>query len=167
MTISEARQVQERMPIQITKAGLLDFSKNDVKKVIILKTLWYPEIMNALEASAREYLASWGIPADRVETLQVPGSFELPLAATLAIERRKPSFVIALGCIVKGDTPHFDFVSQASLSGLMEVQLRTKIPVGMGILTVDQIAQAEVRKDKGNEAAQAAHLMAASFRHLF
>jgi len=130
--------------------------------VVILFTQWYPEVMEPMLASAQRYLLDVGVPPSQIRALHVPGSFELPLAAAQSIAGVDPAFVVALGCVVKGGTPHFDYVCSAVSQGLMDVQLKYRTPVGFGVLTVDNLEQARERKDKGFEAAQAAFFM-----HLF
>lgn len=94
--------------------------------------------------------------------LQIPGAFELPLAAKIAIESGADA-VIALGVVIRGETPHFDYVCKAATDGLTSLQLETSIPIGFGLLTVDTLQQALDRaglpgskEDKGKEAVQAA-----------
>lgn len=159
MSLSESSAVLIRPPDGLSTEQFRR-SAARIRRVAILRTLWYPEIMAPLEASAREWLLNVGVPAKALRRVAVPGSFELPLAVLQESRRTpRPDFVIALGCIVRGDTPHFDFVARAATDGLMRVQLDTRIPVGFGVLTVDSMAQAEARKNKGAEAAQAALFM--------
>lgn len=128
-------------------------------KVIILKTLWYEDIIERLESSARRYLETMGLGPESVKTIAVPGSFELPLAAKHFIETEKPDFVVTLGCVIQGGTPHFEYICQALSQGLMTVSLEKKIPIGFGVLTVNNYDQAAERATKGSEAAQAALFM--------
>jgi 6,7-dimethyl-8-ribityllumazine synthase len=106
-----------------------------------------------------------------IEIVQVPGSWELPLAAKAIAERKKPHAIIALGAVIRGDTPHFDYVAGQTASGLMAVQLETGIPVAFGVLTTNTIEQATDRaggKDgnKGYDAAITAIEMAERIRRL-
>lgn len=166
MTISEAALMAQRWPQGWDSSKALDHLNKIQPKIVILKTLWYPEIVDALEASAREYLISIGLADSSITTWQVPGSFELPLASQWAFEgslrgQKAPAdWVIALGCVLKGGTPHFDFVCQATSQALMQIQSRYSKPFGFGVLTVNSLSQALERKNKGAEAAQAAVLMA-------
>ncbi|MEN9790103.1 MAG: hypothetical protein RLZZ473_2167 [Pseudomonadota bacterium] len=105
-----------------------------------------------------------GAPAALVE-FQVPGAFELPLACKLLAKSRKYSAVVALGCVIRGDTAHFDFVAGECARGLMHAGLETGVPVIFGVLTVENEAQAQERADpsrmnKGGEALEAAVEMA-------
>ena len=100
-----------------------------------------------------------------VEVIDVPGCFELPLAARRLIRGGELDGIVALGVVVRGDTPHFDFVAGECSRGIMDVQLATGIPIGFGVLTTETIAQASERADpergdKGYEAAVAAAVVA-------
>jgi 6,7-dimethyl-8-ribityllumazine synthase len=106
-----------------------------------------------------------------IEVVKVPGCWELPLAAKTMAERKKPDAIIALGAVIRGDTPHFDYVAGQAASGLMAVQLETGIPVAFGVLTTNTIQQAADRaggKDgnKGYDAALTAIEMAHLVRGL-
>ena len=102
--------------------------------------------------------------ADAPTVAWVPGAFEIPFAAqALAVSH---DAVICLGAVIRGDTPHFDFVAGECASGIMRVQLDTGVPVVFGVLTTDTVAQAEERIDKGFEAAETAIEMAAFVRGL-
>jgi 6,7-dimethyl-8-ribityllumazine synthase len=128
-------------------------------KVTIVSGLWHHEIAAGLLAGAHRVLDASG--AD-VTTVQVPGSFELPVAAKAALDAGADA-VVALGVIVRGGTPHFEYVSAAATDGLTRVALDTGKPVGFGVLTLDNEQQGLDRaglpgskEDKGAEAAQAA-----------
>src|SRR5271168_9760 len=121
------------------------------------------DITEVLLAGALEALKSSG--AVDIEVVKVPGAWELPLAAKTIAEHKKPDAIIALGAVIRGDTPHFDFVAGEAASGLMAVQLETGIPVAFGVLTTNTIEQAKDRaggKDgnKGYDAALTAIEMA-------
>jgi len=96
----------------------------------------------------------------QVSVIRVPGSFEIPLAAKRAALSKKYDGIVALGCVVRGETPHFEYISAAVSEGLQHVALETGIPVGFGVLTVDTVQQAMDRSgesgNKGSEAAMAA-----------
>jgi 6,7-dimethyl-8-ribityllumazine synthase len=93
----------------------------------------------------------------RVDVIRVPGSFELPLAVKRAAESKKFDGIIALGCVMRGETPHFEYISAAVSQGLQQVALETGIPVGFGVLTVDTVEQAMDRSgEAGNKGAEAA-----------
>jgi 6,7-dimethyl-8-ribityllumazine synthase len=94
---------------------------------------------------------------EEVVLIRVPGSFELPVAAKRAAESDKYDAVVALGCVMRGDTPHFEYISSAVSLGLQQVALETGLPVGFGVLTVDTVEQAMERSgEAGNKGAEAA-----------
>jgi 6,7-dimethyl-8-ribityllumazine synthase len=165
MSLSEASKVIERLPEGWSKGQLQKAAAQHVRCAVVLRTSWYPEVMRPLASSAREYLTEAGVLATRLHEIEVPGSFELPLAASLAFDglitriSAKADIVIALGCIVRGGTPHFDYVCSATTQGLTQVQLKHQKALGFGVLTVDNLDQAMARRNKGSEAAQAALFM--------
>ena len=132
-------------------------------KVSVLVTSWHEEITNGLLAGAERALKAAGNTDYQV--VRVPGAFELPLGAQMAI-KNGAEVVIALGVVIQGDTPHFDYVCGAATSGLTRVQLDTSVPIGFGLLTVSNEQQALDRaglpgskEDKGAEAVEAAITM--------
>lgn len=129
-------------------------------RVVVVAASWHDVVMDGLVAGARRALAEAGLPD--AEVLRVPGSFELPVAAA-RLAADGVDAVVALGVVIRGGTPHFDYVCTAATVGLTEVTVRTGVPVGFGVLTCDDEAQALDRaglpgssEDKGYEAAQAA-----------
>jgi 6,7-dimethyl-8-ribityllumazine synthase len=93
----------------------------------------------------------------QVSVIRVPGSFELPLAAKKAAQSKKYDAIVALGCVMRGETAHFEFISASVSDGLQRVALETGIPVGFGVLTVDTVQQAMDRSgDSGNKGSEAA-----------
>ena len=130
------------------------------KKVFIVHTSWHSQIIDGLLAGAKKELSAAG--CSDITVWKVPGAFELPLAAQKAISKGADA-VIALGVVIRGETPHFDYVCNAASDGLVRVQLDSGIPIGFGLLTVDTKQQAldraglaESKEDKGKEAVQAA-----------
>jgi 6,7-dimethyl-8-ribityllumazine synthase len=121
------------------------------------------EISNRLLESALEALAAAGVVEERITVMPVPGAFELPIGAMALAKTRRYSCVIALGCVVRGETAHFDYVAGEAASGLQLAGLETGVPVAFGVLTVDRAEQAEARVDKGADAARAALEMADLF----
>lgn len=119
-------------------------------------------VTERLLAGAVAGLEKYGAPEPTV--VWVPGAFEIPLAAKALAPRCDA--VIALGAVIRGDTPHFDFVAGECASGLMRAQLDTGVPCVFGVLTVDTVAQAEERIDKGFEAAETAIEMAMLLKEL-
>jgi 6,7-dimethyl-8-ribityllumazine synthase len=102
-------------------------------------------ITERLLASARGCLLDHGIAETAIDVAWVPGAWELPLAAQQLIERRGCAGVIALGCVIRGDTPHFDFVAGAAATGLASLATSTGVPVAFGVLTTDTMEQALAR----------------------
>jgi len=121
------------------------------------------EISNRLLESALEALAAAGVAEERITVMPVPGAFELPIGAMALAKTRRYSCVIALGCVVRGETAHFEYVAGEAASGLQLAGLETGVPVAFGVLTVDTAEQAEARVDKGADAARAALEMADLF----
>ncbi|HEY7421731.1 MAG TPA: 6,7-dimethyl-8-ribityllumazine synthase [Gaiellaceae bacterium] len=121
------------------------------------------EISNQLLESALEALTAAGVPEERITVMPVPGAFELPIGAMALAKTRRYSCVIALGCVVRGETAHFEYVAGEAASGLQLAGLETGVPVAFGVLTVDTAEQAEARVDKGADAARAALEMADLF----
>jgi 6,7-dimethyl-8-ribityllumazine synthase len=121
------------------------------------------EISNRLLESALEALAAAGVADERITVMPVPGAFELPIGAMALAKTRRYSCVIALGCVVRGETAHFEYVAGEAASGLQLAGLETGVPVAFGVLTVDTAEQAEARADKGADAARAALEMADLF----
>jgi 6,7-dimethyl-8-ribityllumazine synthase len=128
-------------------------------------------ITDSLRDAARAALAEAGAgPAD-VEELSVPGAFELPQAARCAAESGRFDAIVCLGCVIRGATPHFEYISSAVAHGIMDAAGDTGVPMAFGVLTTDSQAQAEERAEagrdnKGWEAAAAAIEMAVLFRRL-
>jgi len=121
-------------------------------------------ITSRLAAGARACLLEHGVPAADITELAVPGAWELPLAARL-LARQGFSGIVALGCVIRGDTPHFEYVARAAADGLAQVSLAHDLPIGFGVLTTEDDQQALARAggregNKGWEAAQAALEMA-------
>ncbi|MDC3008304.1 6,7-dimethyl-8-ribityllumazine synthase [Candidatus Pelagibacter sp.] len=119
------------------------------KKILIIVADYYKEISLGLLNSAKKNLPR----SFEIETIKVPGVFEIPI--TISKYQKKFDAFIALGCVIKGKTPHFDFISQSSTNALMDLAINSKKPIGNGILTCLNINQAKVRKKKGAEAAKA------------
>jgi 6,7-dimethyl-8-ribityllumazine synthase len=124
------------------------------------------EITSRLLESALEELDRAGVAKDAITVVPVPGAFELPLAAMAFAKTRRYACVVALGCVIRGETPHFEYVAGEAASGLQLAALETGVPVAFGVLTVETTAQAEARTDKGAEAVRTALEMADLFQQL-
>jgi 6,7-dimethyl-8-ribityllumazine synthase len=135
-------------------------------RILIVEARFYDDIADALLAGASKVLKEAGAEFDCVT---VPGSLEIPPAIAIAVEaagrsRRRYDGVVALGCVIRGDTIHFDIVAHQSARGLMDLSMACQLPIGNGIITVDNEAQAWLRarpeeQDKGGDAARAALAM--------
>ena len=134
--------------------------------VAIVAARFNAEITNKLLESALAELDEAGVGRDAITVMPVPGAFELPLAAMALAKTRRFACVVALGCVVRGETPHFEFIASEAASGLQLAALETGVPVAFGVLTVDMIEQAEARVSKGAEAVRTALEMADAFAQL-
>ena len=120
-----------------------------MKKILIVAGDYYKDITKGLLNSALKKL-----PKNfKVKIIKVPGVFEIPVAISKKIKRYDG--FLALGCVIKGQTPHFDFISQASTNAIMSLSIEYKKPIGNGIITCLNMKQAIKRKNKGSEAAEA------------
>ncbi len=131
------------------------------KRVAIVSASFYADLSAQLEDGARRGAVACGVAPESIVVRRVPGCFEIPLAARLLIDSGAFDAIVALGVVIRGDTPHFDYVAGECSRGIMDVQLATRVPIGFGILTTETLAQAEERADprrgdKGFEAAVAA-----------
>lgn len=124
------------------------------------------EVTNRLLESALAELDKVGVGRETVTVMTVPGAFELPLGAMALAKTRRYSCIVALGCVIRGETAHFDYVAGEAASGLQLAALETGVPVSFGVLTVDSLDQALVRADKGAEAVRTALEMADLFSQL-
>jgi 6,7-dimethyl-8-ribityllumazine synthase len=134
--------------------------------VAIVASRFNGEITNQLLEAALEQLDEAGVRRDAITVMPVPGAFELPLAAMALAKTRRYACVVALGCVVRGETPHFDFIASEAASGLQLAALETGVPVAFGVLTVDVKEQALARINKGAEAVRTALEMADAFAQL-
>ena len=134
--------------------------------VAVVAARFNGEITNKLLEAALEELDEAGVRREAITVMPVPGAFELPLAAMALAKTRRYACVVALGCVVRGETPHFDFIASEAASGLQLAALETGVPVAFGVLTVDMVEQAEARVSKGAEAVRTALEMADAFAQL-
>ena len=119
-----------------------------MKKILIVIADYYKDISSSLLKSAKSNLNNFA-----VKVIEVPGVFEIPI--TIKKNIKKYDAFIALGCVIKGQTPHFDFISQSSINAIMNLSVDNKKPIGNGIITCLNLKQAKVRKKKGAEATKA------------
>ncbi len=119
------------------------------KKYLIVIADYYKDISKGLLNSALNLIPK----SNMIKIITVPGVFEIPV--TISKNIKKYDAFLALGCVIKGQTPHFDFISQASTNAIMDISVNNKKPVGNGIITCLNMKQAKARKQKGAEAAKA------------
>ena len=155
------------------RRGKREASDGKGARILIVEARFYDDIAEALLAGAKKALQQAGAAFD---CISVPGSLEIPTAIAITLDaaarRRRPyDGVVALGCVIRGDTIHFEIVSQLSARGLMELSVARKVPISNGIITVNNEAQAFARAraeemDKGGDAARAALALVALKRRL-
>ena len=131
----------------------------------IIASRWNARITDALVTGARQSLSANGVADERVDVIRVPGAWEIPVAAARIAAGSQHAAIIALGCVIRGDTRHYEHVADRCAEGLMRVSLDSGIPVMNGVLAVERIEDAEVRAggshgNKGEETALAAIEMA-------
>jgi 6,7-dimethyl-8-ribityllumazine synthase len=142
------------------KAPAIKVSQLPKAKVAIISSSWHPEICADLVAGAMRALEAAHVK--KIKTIYVPGSFEIPLAAQKAFEKGYDA-VVAVGLVLKGDTPHFDYVCRGVTQGVIDVQLKWSKPIGYGVLmcenleqAIDRCGRAGSKEDKGFDSALAA-----------
>lgn len=131
------------------------------RRFAIVCARFYPELGDMLVDGAKRALRDCGVADERVELFEVPGCFELPPACNALAQAHQFDALVALGVVIRGETPHFEYVARECARGLMDVQLRSSTPIGFGVLTTENAAQAQeradpARGDKGYAAAMAA-----------
>lgn len=137
----------------------------------VLVSRFNGSITDALRQAAADALTEAGAAADAVEIFAVPGAYELPQAARGLAETGRFDAIVCLGCVIRGETPHFEYICSAVAHGIMQASGDTGVPISFGVLTTDTAAQAKARAgagrdNKGFEAAAAAIEMAVFFRRL-
>lgn len=135
-------------------------SSPDLKdcRIAIVVSKWNEKITDALAEGCIMTLKQAGVKGKNMTTVEVPGSFELPSAAKMIVENKKVDAVICLGCIIKGETRHDEFIAQAVAKGIMDLNLRYNIPFVFGVLTCETMEQAQSRAGRkyGNKGVEAA-----------
>ena len=119
------------------------------KKILIVSADYYQNISKSLVNSAIKNIPK----TNKISLIKVPGAFEIPI--TISKNLKKYDAFLALGCVIKGKTPHFDFISQAITNAIMNLSINSKKPIGNGVITCLNMSQAKLRKKKGAEAAKA------------
>lgn len=141
-------------------------------RLAIVSTRWNDEIVDRLVDGALDVLSDCNVDDDDITVVRVPGAFELPLAVDRLAESEDYDGVIALGAVIRGDTPHFDYVAGECARGLAAAAVEYGVPVGFGVITADTVEQADARAqpdedhNKGAEAASAVIEMATLLRRL-
>ena len=133
-------------------------------RIALIASRFNPQITESLVQGAREALAEHGVAASNVSVTWVPGAFELPVAAACVAASARPEAIVALGCLIKGQTAQYLAIAQAVAHGLVQVSLETKIPVTFGVIVAESMALAKARAggsvgNRGREAALAAVAM--------
>jgi 6,7-dimethyl-8-ribityllumazine synthase len=134
------------------------------KRFAIVAARFYRELTDHLIDGARRALRDCGVAEGAIDVFDVSGCFELPFACKRVVTRGYDG-IVAVGAVIRGDTPHFNFIAGECARGIMDVQLQTGVPIGFGVLTTENLAQAEeradpARLDKGYEAALAVAALA-------
>ena len=147
-----------------------NFARNDGHYAIIVAR-WNSHVVEELRAGAIDTLRRHGIEAENITVVRCPGAFELPLVAKKLAQLGCYNAIIALGAVIRGGTPHFEFVAGQCSAGLAQVMMESEVPVAFGVLTVDSIEQALERAgtkmgNKGAEAAMAAIEMVNLLEHM-
>ena len=119
----------------------------------IVRSRFNAPITQALLDGARRGFADAKIESDLVDDYEVPGAFELPVAALWLAQTKKYNAIVCLGCVVRGQTPHFEYVAREAARGIADVALRTGTPVMFGVLTTDTLEQAQARADAAGASA--------------
>ncbi len=136
------------------------------RTVAVVVSRFNGDITGRMLESALAALSDCHVAKEQITIVPVPGAFELPLAALALAKTRRFSCVVALGCIIRGETPHFDYIASEAASGLQLAAIETGIPVSFGVLTCDTREQAEARVGRGGDAARTALEMADLFSHV-
>lgn len=142
----------------------------DGLRIAIVSTRWNDDIVDRLVTGAVDVLTDCGVDDDDIVLVRVPGAFELPLAVDRLAESEDYDGIVALGAVIRGETPHFEFVAGECARGLSATALEYGVPIGFGVITADTAAQADARAqpdedhNKGAEAASAVVEMATLLR---
>lgn len=116
-------------------------------RIGLVKARWNSEIVDRLDAGVERGLLHLGVPASDIVVAAVPGSFEVPMGASILARSGQVDAVIAIGCVIRGETTHYELVSEGAAAGIQQVQLTTGVPVAFGLLTVENLDQALARSE--------------------
>jgi 6,7-dimethyl-8-ribityllumazine synthase len=145
---------------------VLSGSTDGRRAVGIVVSRFNGEVTNRLLERALAELEEVGVPREAIMVMPVPGAFELPLAAMALAKTRRYACIVALGCVIRGETPHFDLIAGEAASGLQLAAIETGVPIAFGVLTVENREQAEERIDRAADAVRSALEMADVFSQL-
>ena len=163
-------EVQEHAPGRFEVPSgykVLTGSRGDGRRsVAVVVAKFNGDVTSRLLERALEELEDAGIEREAVTIVPVPGAFELPLAAIALAKSRRYACIVALGCVIRGETAHFDYVASEAASGLQLAAIETGVPVSFGVLTTDSVEQAEARIDRAADAVRSALEMADIFQQL-
>ena len=147
--------------------GILEGKPQGSRRAVgIVVSRFNGAVTSRLLEGALAELEEAGVARDAITVMPVPGAFELPIAAMALAKTRRYACIVALGCVIRGDTPHFDFVAGEAASGLQLAALETGVPVAFGVLTLEEAEQADDRLAKGAEAVRTGLEMADVFAQL-
>ncbi len=147
--------------------GVLEGSPQGGRRAVgVVVSRFNGAVTGKLLEGALAELEAAGVAREAITIMPVPGAFELPIAAMALAKTRRYACIVALGCVIRGDTPHFDFVAGEAASGLQLAALETGVPVAFGVLTLEQADQADHRLEKGAEAVRTGLEMADVFAQL-
>ena len=150
-----------------TGYGILEGSPTGARRSVgVVVSRFNGAVTSKLLEGALAELDEAGVAREAITVMPVPGAFELPLAAMALAKTRRYACIVALGCVIRGDTPHFDLVAGEAASGLQLAALETGVPVSFGVLTLEQAGQADERLEKGAEAVRTGLEMADVFAQL-
>jgi 6,7-dimethyl-8-ribityllumazine synthase len=145
---------------------VLTGSRDGPRTVAVVVAKFNGDITSRLLERALAELEEVGIQREAVTIVPVPGAFELPLAAIALAKTRRDACIVALGCVIRGETPHFEYVAGEAASGLQLAAIETGVPVSFGVLTTESVEQAEARIDRAADAVRSALEMADIFSQL-
>jgi 6,7-dimethyl-8-ribityllumazine synthase len=147
--------------------GVLEGAPRGARRSVgIVVSRFNGAVTSKLLEGALAELEESGVAREAITIMPVPGAFELPLAAMALAKTRRYACIVALGCVVRGETPHFDYIAGEAASGLQLAALETGVPVAFGVLTLEEAEQAEDRLDRGAEAVRTGLEMADVFAQL-
>lgn len=117
-------------------------------RVVVVRTRWNPEIIDRLADGVARALETLGV--EDITTVEVPGAFEIPFACRAIATSGRVDAIVAIGAVIRGETTHYDIVSEECARGLQDVQIQTGVPIGFGVLATENVAQAEARSEGGD-----------------